>query len=747
MSKTMPNSLFHEEDHPRGQPSNSGEFAPKGGGAKPATKSLFDDDDRAGVVSAFEAAFSKPWQPKLFDADPSGQKSLFDAGIEKGHGKKVAAQKPKVTPSLVEQIEEALSRKSAESRPLSSQKAMFSRSKERYQKAWQESEHPRDANGRFAEGHAQAHVASGKAFREWTSRHAVPLLVDRGYYPVEAQQVAFKAAQRVHRREKGEPIESAVKDAVDILNHWADKKGPPQPPPIGETAANITETDKAIAETPQDITKPAENISPEASIPEAPEWFNRLKEALEQRRSAPVENPDRVDSEPGQPVSESNGDDIHFKEWTPDDGVKSAPPPVVAKLPDAVEPLSPLRQTPGGGLIGSTQMHVGDLKADPKRFQYKFVGVGENGVTKELKDAKRFNPMLGGQLLVWQDPADRQTYVINGHHRFDLAKRSLADGSDDWNGILSVYFIEADTPATARALGAVTNIAEGRGTVVDAAKFLRDTNADLAQLEEHGVSVKGAMARDAIPLSKLSPRIWQKVAQETVTSARGLAIAKHLGADHDAQDQLFSIIEQREQKTGKDIPDSHVEEMAREMSMTPKHQESGGLFGDFFERSLLPERAGLKAAVRRAISAEQNAFAAVSTTRRAGTLQSEGKNTLDTEGNRDKAKQAARQLEDFEQQSNWAGNPIAAAINEAAQRLANEPRKAKSIEKQLVDQVRGLLTGSAIDGDDQLGSDRQPVAVADATGSRPGQPERHSRQSAARTLTALFEAALMRQRA
>lgn len=52
-------SLFHEEEHPRWQADNAGEFAPKGGGVKSTAKSLFDND-HAATVSAFESAFSKP---------------------------------------------------------------------------------------------------------------------------------------------------------------------------------------------------------------------------------------------------------------------------------------------------------------------------------------------------------------------------------------------------------------------------------------------------------------------------------------------------------------------------------------------------------------------------------------------------------------------------------------------------------------------------------------------------------------
>jgi hypothetical protein len=67
------------------------------------------------------------------------------------------------------------------------------------------------------------------------------------------------------------------------------------------------------------------------------------------------------------------------------------------------------------------------LKVDPKRFQYKVKDIGEDGVTGELKGVSKWNPELAGSLLVWRDPADGQDYVINGHHRHELASRLKAD--------------------------------------------------------------------------------------------------------------------------------------------------------------------------------------------------------------------------------------------------------------------------------------------------------------------------------
>ena len=98
---------------------------------------------------------------------------------------------------------------------------------------------------------------------------------------------------------------------------------------------------------------------------------------------------------------------------------------------------------------------MSELQVDPKRFQYK-TNVGEGGVSNLLK-GKKYNPDLAGIIQVWKDPANGKTYVVNGHHRFDLAKET---GQSD---ILARH-INAENEGQARAIGALTNIAEGRGS-------------------------------------------------------------------------------------------------------------------------------------------------------------------------------------------------------------------------------------------------------------------------------------------
>jgi hypothetical protein len=65
-------------------------------------------------------------------------------------------------------------------------------------------------------------------------------------------------------------------------------------------------------------------------------------------------------------------------------------------------------------------MDIGDLHVDPDRFQYKGGG-DEGGVVNKMEGVK-YDAERAGVVAVWKDPADGKTYVINGHHRYDLAQ-------------------------------------------------------------------------------------------------------------------------------------------------------------------------------------------------------------------------------------------------------------------------------------------------------------------------------------
>ncbi len=311
--------------------------------------------------------------------------------------------------------------------------------------------------------------------------------------------------------------------------------------------------------------------------------------------------------------------------------------------------------------VGTQHLHM-----DPGRFQFKISGVGASGVTAELQQVRAWNPDFAGVVSVWRDPADGKTYVVNGHHRRELAGRL---GVRD----LAVRYITARDAREARAIGALVNIAEGRGTAIDAAKFLRDTGTTIDQLEARGVSLRGRLAADAAILTRLSDRSFDRLARGLLDEGTALAVAQHL-PDHQLQDQLFALLERREDE-GKDTSPRVVSEMAREMAQTPTHTRTeASLFGDISSvESLFVQRAEIKAHVRAELAREVSDFLAVASRRRAERVGAAG-NVLDVSRNREIAAEAERAKNVFDTLVNRRG-AISDAINDAAANYASAKTK------------------------------------------------------------------------
>ncbi len=107
-------------------------------------------------------------------------------------------------------------------------------------------------------------------------------------------------------------------------------------------------------------------------------------------------------------------------------------------------------------------------------------------------------------------------YVVDGHHRLDLAKRGGVDS-------VNVYYIQSDTAKGARLKAAMTNMAQGRGTALDAAKVFRDSEEDMGDFVP-----KSKVGRDGLMLAKLSDCLFDLVLQGEISVKIGVIIAKHL---------------------------------------------------------------------------------------------------------------------------------------------------------------------------------------------------------------------------
>jgi hypothetical protein len=309
---------------------------------------------------------------------------------------------------------------------------------------------------------------------------------------------------------------------------------------------------------------------------------------------------------------------------------------------------------------------VESLQTDPKRFQYKVSGIGKDGVTDVLKGTDKWNPELGGVLLVWRDPSDGQDYVVNGHHRHELASRAGADS-------VNVRYIDAANAKEARAKGALANIAEGSGTAIDAAKYLRDSGQDVEHLRKAGVSLSGKIAADAAVLKKLSDEAFQQLATGYISEAQGVAVAKHL-SDPAQQQWLIKRLKDREEN-GKDWSPRMLERAAKKLANAGKVTVSEDtLFGTFDnEESTFDQETELEDHIASRLGQKANDYSAVANQKRADRVSDAG-NVLAVEENAKRRDAATKQVNDFERMA-ASVSPVSERIQELAAKLRLATKK------------------------------------------------------------------------
>jgi hypothetical protein len=388
-----------------------------------------------------------------------------------------------------------------------------------------------------------------------------------------------------------------------------------------------------------------------------------------------------------------------WSDWKPDDSGRMVSPGG-RKLPretwERLSRVSHERVRPGKrGLPQPGEIrnvHPDHVHVDPQRFQFKTRTDPTTGAGRELQGVQTYNPELAGIMAVWHDPADSKTYVVNGHHRLDLARRAKATR-------VLVRYIHARSAREARAKGALINIAEGRGTAVDAAKFLRDTNTTVEDLAKNGVSLSGPVARDAVTLSNLDPGLFHRVTLGVLDVPRALAVAAHL-PDHGDQRILTAHVERQDARTGREMSPAGVAEAAKEMAATPKTAVSGpggSLFGnDPEDESVFLQRAELKAHIRKELARQAKDFGLLASKRRVESTSGVG-NVIDPTKNKAAGEQAKALVDEFDRKVNRSG-AVSDVINRAAGRLANAHTEAARdrVFRDVVGEVRRAVEGGGL---------------------------------------------------
>jgi len=356
-----------------------------------------------------------------------------------------------------------------------------------------------------------------------------------------------------------------------------------------------------------------------------------------------------------------------------------------------------------------------DVQVDAKTFQFKDGGDAQ-GVTERLRGVGQWDPDKAGLIFVYEYE-DGRRFIADGHQRLGLAKRLKAESSDEKLEIYGMVMRESDgvTPEDARMRAAMTNIAQGTGTAVDAAKVLRVAPERIGELPPHS-----ALVRQAGDMVSLSDDAFGMVVNEIVPANYAALVGRIIPDDADLQLAVMDVL-------SKTAPANvtQAESIVRQAASSGVRREvQQGLFGEeIMTQSLFSERAKVLDKTLKKLRRDKNIFDSL--VRNENSIAAEG-NVLNTTANRQIADAAAVGADMVQRLANRKG-PLSDALTLAARRAADEGQYTNATD----DFVRAVR--DAIERGDftriQDGGAGRAVQVADENAPRAGETAEPDEQS------------------
>jgi len=335
---------------------------------------------------------------------------------------------------------------------------------------------------------------------------------------------------------------------------------------------------------------------------------------------------------------------------------------------------------------------ISEIHTDPQRFQYK-VGYGTGGSTGSTRDIKAWDPYSVGLKQVWVDPADGKTYMVNGHNTLDLAKRT-------GQTTLPVQYIDAPDAKTARAIGAITNINEGKGTPIDTAKAIRDGGDTPESLAAKGVNIKSEPVRQGMAMANLSPTLFSQAVTGELPTDRATIIGGLL-PDHNDQAALMKLLGKR------NMTNDQIRELAESVNAAPRvTSTTHSLFGDDeTTQNLAVERANVAAHVKSELKKAASALKTVAKPGNAERLHA-ADNVINAQKSAELGTITGRAADVFDQYKNAAGTSVSDTLNDAARRIAAGENK-NAVYKDTVATINAAIPDLA------RGNDGRPSSTAE----------------------------------
>lgn len=163
------------------------------------------------------------------------------------------------------------------------------------------------------------------------------------------------------------------------------------------------------------------------------------------------------------------------------------------------------------------KVDVDKLQIDPERFQFK-ENKDKKGVVTPLQG--EFDQQTARPLFVWEDK-DGNQFVVEGHHRLDLAKRTGA------KKVLAYVHKESKTKTAewARRRGVIFNIRDNKGSVRDFAEFFREDDITEDEARAKGLFRDDENGYMGFAIGRSSDILYNAFRNDDISAEKAFAIA------------------------------------------------------------------------------------------------------------------------------------------------------------------------------------------------------------------------------
>lgn len=332
------------------------------------------------------------------------------------------------------------------------------------------------------------------------------------------------------------------------------------------------------------------------------------------------------------------------------------------------------------------------IEVDAATFQFK-AGGDEFGVTDRLRFVTEWDPQLAGIVTVYEY-ADGRLFIADGHQRVGLARRLMAQDPSLNIQLFGYRIREVDgiTPQEAMVTAAITNIAQGTGTVIDAAKIARMNPDRFEGLVGRTLAPNSALVRQARDMMALSQDAFGAIINEVIDARYGAIVGRILADMPELQMPAIGVLNKADPANV--VQAEAIVRQIRDADADVATQQS--LFGDeMVVESLYAERARVLDRAIKQLRQDRAAFASL--TRNAEEIEQAG-NALNRETNQRRAQTDAEAISLIQTLANRKG-PLSDALSAAA-RLARDSGQYATPTRQFVESVRRAIADGDFEGVD-----------------------------------------------